>query len=156
MATSVHRLPALLIVAGLAAATASQARGQEEVAVIAHPAVGQDTLSKGELLDYYTGDIERWPDGSRVVVKDLKEKGAVRDRFYRFLGKRPSRMKSIWLRNMLSGEGDPPESVATEQELLARVAATPGALGFVSSARVTDQVRVLILIVADEGTEPAQ
>ena len=140
------RLPVLLLTLLLAA----RAGADVELAVIVHPSVTLDSLSRGQLLDYYTGDIQNWPNGEPVMVKDLREKGEVRDGFYRFLGKRPSRMKSIWLRRMLSGEGEPPESLSTEQEVLTRVAQTPGALGFVRSTQVTDQVRVLMLIVDEK------
>ena len=77
------------------------------VAVIAHPSVPVDALKKSELLDFYLFDIVKWPDQQPVVVLDLKPKGETRDAFYQFLGKRPSRMKSIWLKKVLSGEGDP-------------------------------------------------
>lgn len=130
-------LPPIIIVTVL---LASSAYGQLQLAVIAHPEVAQDTISKGQLLDYFTGDIQRWPDGKPVLVMDLGEKGETRNGFYRFLGKRPSRMKSIWLRKMLSGESEPPESLATEEEVLARVAQTPGALGFVRHSQVSDAV----------------
>jgi ABC-type phosphate transport system substrate-binding protein len=138
----------------LALLLAVPVHAQVEVAVIAHPEVAADSLSKSELLDFYTGDIERWPDGAQVLVTDLSEKGPVRDRFYEFLDKRPSRLKSIWLRNMLSGEGEPPESVATEAAMLERVAGTPGALGFVGRAQVSEAVKVLLLIVTEaESTD---
>lgn len=121
------------------------------LAVIAHRSVPVDTLEKGQLLDYYACDIQRWPNGDRVVVTDLGEKGVVRDGFYKFLGTRASRMKSIWLRKMLSGEGDPPHAVPTEAEMVRRVARTPGALGFVRQASVTDSVRVLLWIHPDSS-----
>jgi ABC-type phosphate transport system substrate-binding protein len=127
-----------------------------ELAVIVHPSVTVDSLDKARLLDYYTGDIQRWPDGEVVVVKDLREKGEVRDGFYRFLGKRPSRMKSIWLRRMLSGEGKPPEGLATEADVLAGVAQTPGAMGFIRHSQVSDAVRVVLLIIGDEGVSPGR
>lgn len=122
---------------------------ETEVAVIAHKSVSQDTLSRGQLLDVFSGDVDRWTDGVRIVVKDLKLKGEVRDAFYEFLGKRPSRMKSIWLKRMLSGEGERPESLTSEEEMLARVAKTPGAIGFISRAKVTDSVKLLLLIPGD-------
>ncbi|HJP29240.1 MAG TPA: hypothetical protein QGF95_01655 [Candidatus Latescibacteria bacterium] len=146
------RLSATLIL--LALSLPCPVGAQVELVVIVHPSVKLDTLSKGELLDYYTGDTQCWPDGEAVVVKDLGEKGDVRDGFYRFLGKRPSRMKSIWLRMMLSGEGEPPESLDSEESMLAAVARTPGALGFVGRTHVTDQVRVLMLISGDRAHPP--
>ncbi|MBT4096649.1 MAG: hypothetical protein HOM68_06700 [Gemmatimonadetes bacterium] len=119
------------------------------VAVIVHPSVTSDTLTRNELLDYYTGELQEWPDGTRVVIKDLKAKGPVRAAFYEFLGQRPSRLKSIWLRNLLAGEGERPESLGDEQKMLEVVAATPGSIGFISAEWVDPRVRTIILI--DEG-----
>lgn len=122
-----------------------------QVAVIAHPSVPLDRLEKTELRYIYTGDIRKWGNGEAVVVFDLKPNGEMKDAFYDFLGKSPSRMKSIWLKNLLSGEGDPPESLKSEQEMLAKVAATRGAIGFISESMVDKSVKVLLLI-REKGT----
>ncbi len=82
----------------------------------------------------------------RVVVFDLKPAGEVREAFYKLLGKTPSRMKSIWLKKLLMGEGDPPEALPSEEEVLKKVAATPGAIGFVSKAKVTPEVRMIVIV----------
>ncbi len=117
-----------------------------QVAVIAHKSVPVDTIKKSELLDFYTADIKKWINGDKVIVNDLKPKGEVKKIFYKFLGKTPSRMKSIWLRNMLSGEGDPPEALKSEEEMLQKIAATPGAIGFLSQTKVDNNVKTLIVI----------
>jgi len=117
-----------------------------QVAVIAHKSVPVDTIKKSELLDFYTADIKKWINGDRVIVNDLKPKGEVKRIFYKFLGKTPSRMKSIWLRNMLSGEGDPPEALKSEEDMLQKIAATPGAIGFLSHTKVDNNVKTLIVI----------
>ena len=131
----------LLMMLSLAAAEA-----RTEVAVIAHPSVPVDALKKSELLDFYLFDKVKWPDQQPVVVLDLKPKGETRDTFYQYLGKRPSRMKSIWLKKVLSGEGDPPEAMPSEADLVARVASTKGAIGFAGAANVNGRVKVLIRI----------
>jgi len=117
-----------------------------QVAVIAHKSVPVDTIKKSELLDFYTADIKKWINGEKVIVNDLKPKGEVKKIFYKFLGKTPSRMKSIWLKNMLSGEGDPPEALKSEEEMLQKIAATPGAIGFLSHTKVDNNVKTLIVI----------
>jgi ABC-type phosphate transport system substrate-binding protein len=122
----------------------------EQVAVIAHKSVPLDTISATQLLDLYTRDQQFWDDGQVVTVFDLKIKGEVRDYFYRFLGKKPSRMKSIWMKKMLLGEGSPPSTLATEEELLAEVAATTGAIGFIRLTKVTDAVKTLVVIDENE------
>lgn len=117
-----------------------------QVAVIAHKSVPEDSIKKNELLDFYTGDIKKWSNGVPVVVLDLKLKCEAKNMFYKFLGKSSSRMKSIWLKKMLSGEGDPPKSLKSEEEMLNKVASTPGAIGFVSQTKVSREVKTLILI----------
>ena len=136
----------LLLLAAAAAA---------EVAVIANPGVPVDTLSRDKLYEFYTGESRHWGDDVPVAVFDLKPRGAVKEAFYKFLGKSPSRMKSVWMKRMLAGEGEPPEALGSEAEVAARVAATPGALGFVSPDHAGDEVKVLILIGAErEGESP--
>ena len=120
-----------------------------QVAVIVHKSVPADSIKKYELLDLYTGDIRVWDDDRPVVVFDLKPRGDIRKTFYKYLGKSSSRMKSIWMKNMLSGEGDPPESVKSEEEILEKVASTPGAIGFVNHVLVNSDVKTLLVIEID-------
>ena len=123
-----------------------------QVAVIAHKDAPADSISKDDLLNYYIGDVQSWSGDLDVVVFDLKARGPVRDAFYEYLGKTSSRMRSIWLKRKLSGEGDPPESFETEEALLERVASTPGAIGFVQKTNVSgDAVKILVEIEIDEG-----
>ena len=102
-----------------------------------------DSIEKIKLLDFYTGDIRVWDDDRPVVVFDLKPRGDVRNAFYKFLGKSSSRMKSIWMKKMLSGESDPPESMQSEEDILKKVATTPGAIGFVSQSIVNKDVKTV-------------
>ena len=93
-----------------------------EVAVIANPGVPVTQITSAQLLDLYTGDVKEWSNGLAIVVMDLKPKSSIKDAFYKFLGLSSSRMKSIWMKNMLSGEGQPPQAQATEQDILEKVA----------------------------------
>ncbi len=117
-----------------------------QVSVIAHPSVPAETIRRAQLLDLYTGDVKLWGNGVPVVVFDLRPKSPVKEQFYDFLGKTTSRMKSIWLKKKLAGESDPPEAAETEEEMLEKVRTTPGAVGFVSHARVNGSVKVLTVI----------
>lgn len=117
-----------------------------QVAVVAHKSVPLDTVQDSELLNFYTGDISFWSDGEPIIIFDLKPKGEVKDAFYNFLGISSSRIKSIWMKRMLSGDADPPEFLESEEEMLKKVASTAGAIGFISQAKVTGEVKVLIVI----------
>jgi len=114
--------------------------------VVAHPDVPDDDISKSRVLDFFTGDRRRWSNDQPVVPLDLQEPKEVRKTFYKSLGKSSSRMRSIWMRQKLSGEGEPPEAINSEEELLLRVANTPGAIGFVRRENVTDQVKLLAVL----------
>lgn len=124
--------------------------GQAQVAIIANKAVPINEIKKTELLDFYTGDIKKWDNQIPVIVFDLKLKSAVKDTFYNFLGKSPSRMKSIWLKKMLSGEGEPPKALESEEDMLKRVAETLGAIGFVNKAKINGEVKTLLIIEENE------
>lgn len=121
-----------------------------EVAVIANPSVPVKTISSSELLDLYTGDVKEWNDGSPIIVFDLKPNSSVKEAFYDYLGKSSSRMKSIWMKNMLSGEGRPPEAQASEADILKKVMSTPGAIGYVNRQLVTPDVVELAVITFEE------
>ena len=56
----------LLAVWGLVGARAAAA--QEQVLVIANTSVPADSISKTQLLDFYTGEVKLWDNGERVVV----------------------------------------------------------------------------------------
>lgn len=116
-----------------------------EVAVISNLTVPESTLTRSQLLDLYTGDKRTWNNGDPVIVFDLKTRGPVRQTFYRYLRKTPSRMKSLWMKRMLLGEGQPPEALDADA-VVAKVAATPGAVGFVDRSEVTAEVKVLATV----------
>jgi ABC-type phosphate transport system substrate-binding protein len=124
------------------------ARVQAQVTVIANAEVPVDSIGRGLLLELYTGDVERWQNQTPVIVIDLTTKGPVRDSFYAYLGKTSSRMRSIWLKRKLTGEGELPESIDSEEDLIDRVAQTEGAIGFVSAGLAERHPEVKILIAA--------
>lgn len=128
------------------------AQASAQVAVVAHASVPEQSMDAPTLLDIYTGAIKTWSGGAPIVLVDLKETTDIKSAFYKFLGMSSSRMKSIWMKNLLAGEGNPPEAIVGENELLKRVAATPGALGYVSlaSARKTEGVVILLEIPQGE------
>ena len=90
--------------------------------------------------------MRSWEDGTKIKVWDLGERGETRDSFYDFLGIRPSRMKSIWMRQLLTGEGEPPTEAESEDEMLEKILATPGSIGYVDKEKVDSRVKLLLVI----------
>lgn len=129
------------------------ATAQAQVAVVANPSVKDEKVDSRTLLDIYTGDIKTWSGGEPIVLVDLKEKTAAKIAFYRFLGMSLSRMKSIWMKNMLAGEGSPPKSIESEEQLLQHVASTPGAIGYASLPMARQAAGVVTLLEIPEQNE---
>ena len=126
------------------------ANAAAQVAVIANKNVPLDSLSKTLLRDFYSCELKQWEKGLPVAVVDLKLPGEAKDAFYKFLGMTASRMKSLWLKKMLMGEGSEPLAVKSEEEMLKKVATTAGALGFVSLSKITPEVKTLLVIAPSE------
>ena len=125
-----------------------------QLVVIAHTSVPVDSLGKGELLRLFSGDREYWETGDPVVIADLAKKGNVRESFYEYIGKTSSRMRSLWLKRKLSGEGELPESFESEDELLDMVLNTPGAIGYLRAEMIADESEIKILITNIPLLEP--
>lgn len=117
-----------------------------QVAVIANKNVPIDKVTKAQLLDFYSGDIKYWSNSKPIIVFDIKPKLDIKEAFYEYIAKNTARMKSIWMKKMLSGEGDPPESVRSEEEMIHKIETTSGAIGFVSLSKVKGNVKTLLII----------
>jgi ABC-type phosphate transport system substrate-binding protein len=125
-------------------AGATGARAQ--IAVVVHPTAPVQQLDARALLDIYSLEETRWDDGTPIILHDLKGKHPVKQSFYDFIGRRPEDMKRVWLRIILSGEARSPTLLRSEQALLDKVAGTPGSIGYVPLALVTDAVKVVATI----------
>ncbi len=140
-------IPVLLLIFGFSVNTFGQ------VAVIANKSVTVNSISSEKLLDIYSREILFWDNDDPLVVFDLKPKTEVKKAFYEYIGKSTSRMKTIWMKKKLAGEGDPPESLSTEKEILEKVSVTRGAVGYISASEVDSTVNTLFLIT---GTKEKQ
>jgi ABC-type phosphate transport system substrate-binding protein len=122
-----------------------------QVAIIANKSVPEELLNSSKILDFYSKDVRTWSNGDPVTVFDLKPKNEVKKTFYEFLGISISRIKSIWLKNMLSGEGDPPKALESEEEMIQKIVETKGSIGYISAEKVNDQIRTLLVIESKEN-----
>ena len=138
---------ALSILVGLWALPSAAQEGPGFVLVI-HADNPAETLEKSLATKMFLKKVKRWPDSDlEVTPVDQDEKSAVREAFTQAVhGKRVSAIKTFWQRMIFSGRAVPPDELADDAAVLAFVAATPGAIGYVSdSAELGDGVKVLTL-----------
>lgn len=113
----------------------------QNVAVIVNSSVTESTLDQAALEKIFLGKRSHWADGGAIVPVTLAE-GAVHDAFLEtYIKKNASQFSAFWKQAVFTGKGTPPRSFKTEEELVRYVAATPGAVGYLSTQIRADGVR---------------
>ncbi|MCU7490019.1 MAG: hypothetical protein HF312_00015 [Ignavibacteria bacterium] len=117
-----------------------------QVAVIVNKSVPVGSINKAKLLDIYSISEKKWDNGQKIVVFDLKTEDSAKEKFYRYIGKSNAELKKTWMRVQLTGAGSAPQALYSDDEIVSRVASTPGAIGFVELKNVNGSVRVVAKI----------
>ncbi|BBP05074.1 hypothetical protein TPL01_18520 [Sulfuriferula plumbiphila] len=114
------------------------------VMIIANPHVSATTLSQNALRAMFAVKLLQWPDSQPVRVFVLPDDNPLHRAFCKeALDVYPYQLRQTWDRLVYSGTGQAPTEVGSEQEMLKRVATTPGALGYARKVKPGDRVRIL-------------
>ena len=116
-----------------------------QVAVIVNKSVGAATLTSAQCAAIYSLDNKTWPNGDKVIVFDSKN-ATTKGKFFGFIGKTDAELKKIWMRVQLSGGGKAPEGLSSDDEIVAKVASTPGAIGYVGASAAGSSVKVVATV----------
>jgi ABC-type phosphate transport system substrate-binding protein len=116
----------------------------EGVEVIVHRAVSASQLSVANARSIFGMRQVKWPDGGLIRVFVLPDSHPVHAALCKErLNLYPYQMRQTWDRLVYSGMAQAPVEVTSDAEMIARVAATPGAIGYVSRGGSNDKVREL-------------
>jgi ABC-type phosphate transport system substrate-binding protein len=116
----------------------------EPYEVIANPSVTEKTLSKGSLRAIFGMRLHAWPDGTAIRVFVMPDDMPLHAAFSKEkLNVFPYQLRSAWDRLVFSGTGQAPDIVSSPEEMLARVASTPGAIGYLTKSKTDGRVNVL-------------
>jgi ABC-type phosphate transport system substrate-binding protein len=113
----------------------------QDVVVVANLGVGVSAIKDADLRAIFLGEKTRLPDGSRVLPVMLRGGPAHEIFLENRLGKSPDEFRAQWRRAVFTGQGAMPKSFDSEAAVLEYVAATPGALGYVSHVSPQDNVK---------------
>lgn len=112
--------------------------------LVAHPSVDADHVTLNTTRLMFSMQLGQWPNGTPVRVFVLPDDNGVHRAFSKdSLSLYPRQLRRTWDRQLYSGTGEVPEVVTDETEMRARVAATPGAIGYLSDEMIDDTVKVL-------------
>lgn len=126
--------------------TSSSIAGALEPAMITitAPTSGGNIIPRSTLRAIFGMRMHKWPDGTPVKVFVFSDDAPEHDAFSKqILQVFPHQLRQSWDRLVFSGLGQYPEQVSSAQEMLARVAATPGAIGYLRASEVNQNVRIL-------------
>ncbi|HQO29367.1 MAG TPA: hypothetical protein PKY22_07565 [Accumulibacter sp.] len=139
------RLVAVSVLAFVCLITTVHAQSDEAgIVVIAHPATSKESIPRESLRAIFGMLLQKWPGETAVKVFVLRDDAQEHGTFSKsVLQVFPHQLRMAWDRQVFSGQGQYPEQLGSTQEILARVATTPGAIGYVRSNEVNQNVRVL-------------
>ncbi len=139
-----------LLVAAMAAAPAAVAETRRaRLVLVVHAENKVHRIDRSSLRNMYLGITTFWGNDVRVKPYHRVHDGAAGKPFFRdVLGMTPARYRHTWQKRQLSGQGVEPEVVVTAQRLVATVAASPGAIGYIlesEAAAADSRVRLIPL-----------
>jgi hypothetical protein len=113
--------------------------------VIVNPSVGASSVSADELKGVFLATKTSLADGSHVEPV-LEKGGATHDAFLKeYLGKTDAALQTYYRSLVFTGKASMPKALGADAEVVAYVAKTKGAIGYVSAGASTAGVKTLEL-----------
>jgi len=144
-ATSIRRLTSALLWGCFVFWTSQlYAADPDEPVVIVNARVKEQSVSVETLRTIFGMRLRNWQDGTPIRVFVLQDDNPLHGIFTKkVLGMFPHQLRWAWGRLVFSGTGQAPWQMTTEEDMRARVAETPGAIGYLRRSQVDDSVQVL-------------
>jgi ABC-type phosphate transport system substrate-binding protein len=114
--------------------------------IITNSSNSVSSLSKKEVSDLLLKKKTKWTDGSSVYPVDLSSGSKVRESFSQDIhGKPTSAIRNFWQQAAFSGTASAPPEKNSDEEVIDYVKKTSGAIGYISSATKTSDVKNIII-----------
>lgn len=141
----VRLLAAASAIVMLAAAAPREARAQASFVVVVNATNPASSISRTQLAALFTKKELSWSNGSPAFPVDLPTDDPTREAFTQAVhGKTPQAIRAYWQQQIFSGREVPPPERDSDEEVLAYVRSTVGAVGYVRpTARLGPGVKVL-------------
>jgi len=121
-----------------------EARANDHYEIVTNPGVREKALSVNSLRSIFSMHLKTWPDGTKIRVFVLSDENQLHQSVSKEkLNVFPYQLRSTWDRLVFSGTGQAPFIVNSTEEMLAKVASTPGAIGYLWRANINENVNVL-------------
>ena len=118
-----------------------------ELCVIVHPENEISHLSQKQVIDYYMGRLQFFPNGQKVIPLDQSMDSPKREQFYlKLVGKSIPQINAYWARLLFTGRATPPASLQSREEIINTVLNNKSAIGYIDSAAVPESVKIVAYV----------
>jgi TonB family protein len=150
MKTAAKNRNMLLAVAGLTILLSAHALAGD-VRIIANPSVKTEAISTSEIKSVFLEERNSLRDGTHVEPV-LSKGGPAHEAFLKdYLGQNDNALQNHYRSLVFTGKGSMPKILHSDEEVVAYVAKTRGAIGYVSSTTTVDGVKTLAVYPAENG-----
>jgi len=123
---------------------AGEVQANRQYQVVAHPDVIEKELSVNLLRAIFSMRLRTWSDGQVIKVFVLEDNDTLHHDFSKKkLNVFPYQLRLAWDRLVFSGTGQAPINVNSQEEMRSKVANTPGAIGYLETIYIDDDIHVL-------------
>jgi TonB family protein len=122
-----------------------------DVRIIVNPSVRAEGISASEVKSVFLVERNSLRDGTHVEPV-LSKGGPAHAAFLReYLGQNDDALQNYYRSLVFTGKGSMPKTLASEEEVVAYVAKTRGAIGYVSSSAPREGVKTLAVYQEETG-----
>ncbi|SER75248.1 hypothetical protein SAMN05421690_10668 [Nitrosomonas sp. Nm51] len=119
-------------------------KAENHYRIVTHPDVNEVSITKNYLRAIFSMRLRTWPNGLVIKVFVLPDDNPLHHRFSKEqLSLFPYQLRQSWDRLVFSGTGQAPITVASDEEMYNRIKNTPGAIGYLDTSYIDDEIHVL-------------
>lgn len=108
-----------------------------KLAVVINPKGPPVNISANDLRKIFKGEVQRWKDGTKVVVVMMKTNTTTgNETASRLFNMSGNDLNKYWLSLVFAGKARAPYFISSESELLLFVSQNPGAIGIIDAKDV--------------------
>ena len=124
-----------------------------DIKVIANGSVKADAISANEVKSVFLEEYNSLRDGTHVEPV-LEKDGPVHQAFlHEYLGGTDDDLQNYYRALVFSGRGSMPKQLGSDAEVVAYVARTKGAIGYVSAETIGGDVKTLTIVRGGNGAQ---
>ncbi|PLX51179.1 MAG: hypothetical protein C0613_00820 [Desulfobulbaceae bacterium] len=139
-------LGGLLVLLGLMAAAGTQAAAGDSFVLVANHNNQVESLSRKDVALIFLSRKRSWSSGKNIAVVINENPKIYSDFTYDILKRSPRQYLFFRKKMLFRGQGMPPPSVQTDQEVINFITAHCNGLGYVSPQALTPEVRAIPIV----------